>query len=355
VLVIDTGYDRGHEDLPYGWTSHCGGSWGGCNDGEPIPHGSHVSGIAVAKSNGVGVVGGAYGVYSSDFYSWGACSSATGVCTASDVIAGLNQAVAWDVDVVNMSLRLLHSAGLENAVAVVRDNNIVQVAAAGNEGIWDVTFPAAYIGVIGVSGVGTNKQFATAAVSPCPDEMDAGSSYGSHVDLSAPYWALSTVPGNNYEDEDPPGYWCGTSMATPHVTAAVALIRGLKPTLPNYQVELALFISADDRGAPGHDALYGYGVLDAAAAVQPLLPLTVTIEGPTSVRPWEFCTWQANVSGGTGGYTYQWSGVLSGTTPSVSGNVSESGSLAVTVNSGDGRQGNDEIDITVSSSAPSCW
>lgn len=352
ILVIDTGYDRGHEDLPNGLLSHCGGVFGGCTDGEPTPHGSHVSGIAVARQNSVGVKGGAWNVANTDFYAWGACSSQTGACLTSEVIAGLNEAVTWDVDVVNMSLRLTPTSGLENAVAAAWWADIVLVAAAGNDGMFIVRYPAGYVGVLGVSGVGRNREFATAAVSPC---NDLGSTWGIHVDLAAPYWALSTVPGNNYEDESAPGFWCGTSMATPHVTAAAALLRDLSPTLNNYRVRQALYDGAIDRGPAGYDTQYGYGVLDANAAIQPYLPFTVSISGPSVVSPYDdFCEWSASVSGGEAPFQYQWSGILTGTSSTVSGSVSSPGWLYVDVFSNDGRIRSNSKYVTTSGDEPEC-
>lgn len=80
MLVIDTGHERGHEDLPVIPLANCMGTWGGCTDpvySDPggVPHGTHVSGAAVALNNGLGVVGVAYGVPSSNLFEWAACDA----------------------------------------------------------------------------------------------------------------------------------------------------------------------------------------------------------------------------------------------------------------------------------------
>lgn len=74
----------------------------------------------------------------------------------------------------------------------------------------------------------------------------------------------STLPGNGY------GYMSGTSMATPVVAGVAALLQQRWPMLKNSPETLAriLFTTATDKGAPGVDTVYGYGLLNAAAAFQ---------------------------------------------------------------------------------------
>jgi len=122
------------------------------------------------------------------------------------------------------------------------------------------------------------------------------------VDIAAPFWALSTVP-NGYDDETGIPPWCGTSMATPHVSGAAALVRAKNPTWTNQQVVDKLLNTAVDLGAVGWDDHFGRGLLDAARAVD---ALTASISGPSVVFTNQSQTWNSVVTGGVTPYTYQW-------------------------------------------------
>ncbi len=310
LYLIDTGMDTTHEDLPHPPAAHCGGAQGGCDDAFPVPHGTHVMGIWTARDNSVGVIGVAPDVSPTDVYLWGACNN-NGGCFTTDVTNGLNAAI-FDADVINMSLSFPYDLGMSNAVAQAWSYNIVLVAAAGNvvngrvtgtNGLpGSVIYPAGYTNVIGVSGLQPDKSFAS--TSPCILEggIRPSSNYGSHVDIAAPFWALSTVP-NGYDDETGIPPWCGTSMATPHVSGAAALVRAKNPTWTNQQVVDKLLNTAVDLGAVGWDDHFGRGLLDAARAVD---ALTASISGPSVVFTNQSQTWNSVVTGGVTPYTYQW-------------------------------------------------
>lgn len=83
-------------------------------------------------------------------------------------------------------------------------------------------------------------------------------------------------------------------------------------------------------------------------------PLIVNIGGPDKVPPNYPCTWWANVSGGSGGYTYEWSGVLSGTDSEISGSLSSSGRLYLDVTDSEGWTSGDDVYITVDQWADPC-
>ncbi len=272
IELIDTGMDTTHEDLPHPPATNCAGALDGCRDAFPLPHGSHVMGIWTARDNAVGVIGVAPGINATDVFAYGACSDQDGHCPTSEIITGINAGI-FDAKVINMSFGgTSYDAGEANAVASAWNNGIVLVAAAGNVpevSLGTVIYPAGYTNVIGVSGVKTDKSFASS--SPCPGSPSSNS--GSHVDLAAPFWALSTVPGG-YQSET--SGWCGTSMATPHVSGVAALVRAARPSWTKQQVVTRLFNTAEDLGIVGRDNNFGNGLVNAYNA----LTTTLSINGP---------------------------------------------------------------------------
>ena len=70
------------------------------------------------------------------------------------------------------------------------------------------------------------------------------------------------IPGSGYEA------WDGTSMATPHVSAVAALVWSWDPSLTNVEIRNALTATAQDLGAGGRDVYYGYGLVQARAALE---------------------------------------------------------------------------------------
>jgi len=355
VLVIDAPYYRGHEDLPVIPLANCGND--GCSPGNNS-HGTFVLGEITARSNSVGIVGVAPGVEDGNVYFWAGCNSFDGFCPSERVTQGIDQGVSWGVDVISMSIAGAYDLGVAEAARRAWYADVVTVAAAGN--CWNndslctiERYPAALIDVIGVSGVRDNGLFAN--TSPCRDPFGdiATSRYGWWVDLAGPFWSRSAVNNGGYEDEDQD--WCGTSMATPFVSGTVALMRAKNPTIPNWQIQNILFSTAEDRGYSGWDIFYGYGIVRADNAVGTVPPLLqASIAGPSEVQPDYPCTWSAQVGGGQGPYTIQWSGVLSGSGYEVSGSLSAPGWLYLDVTDGAGNTDGDQLYITVSWSAPTC-
>ncbi|HEX2206845.1 MAG TPA: S8 family serine peptidase [Longimicrobium sp.] len=305
LLVIDTGHERGHPDLPYVSIANCSGAYGGCNDGG-IWHGTHVLGIATARNNTIGTVGVAPGIAAGDVYVYGACDSGSAGCPLDAVTAGINSGI-FTVHVMNLSLGgTVYDAAMASAVAQAWANGIVIVAAVGNNLSNTTVYPAAYTNVVGVSGVNSNKSFAASGTTG----STTYSNYGSHVDLAAPFCAYSTIGGSSY------GTLCGTSMASPHVAGAAALVRAKNPTWTNQQIVSRLTSTAEDRGATGYDVYFGYGIVDAAKAVGVTTVTTVSanITGPSLVRTAGAKTWYANAAGGNGSFTYQWKYRVQGST-----------------------------------------
>ncbi|MEK7106597.1 MAG: S8 family peptidase [Patescibacteria group bacterium] len=257
VGVIDTGISLSHPDL----ASNIKGSYNAISTkrsaNDDNGHGSHVAGIVAALNNTAGVVGGAP---QADLYAIKALS-ASGSGYLSDVIESIDWAIFKKLNVINMSLGT--TADVQSFHdAVIRANNagITVVAAAGNSG-GAVNYPGAYNEVIGVSATDSTNTIAS------------WSSRGPEVDLAAPGVSIySTYKGSGYATLS------GTSMASPHVAAAAALLmnRTIRPSedantngkWEPAEIKARLQSTATDLGATGADPLYGAGLVNAFAAVQ---------------------------------------------------------------------------------------
>jgi len=107
-------------------------------------------------------------------------------------------------------------------------------------------------------------------------ERSSFSNYGTNLELVAPGESiLSTVPGSTY------GLKSGTSMACPHVSGVAALVLSRYPGMSNEEVRERLTDTADDLGSPGKDLQYGYGRVDAFAALGGGEAVLPTIESDT--------------------------------------------------------------------------
>jgi subtilisin family serine protease len=148
---------------------------------------------------------------------------------------------------------------METACRNANAAGIVLVAAAGNGGNGKIIYPAAYSSVIAVGATDINNYRASF------------SCFGNALDLVAPGVNIySTYIGDGYAT------WSGTSMACPHVSGTAALV--LSHSLSGHdtngngkwdpaEVQNCLQQTATDLGTKGWDKYYGYGLVNAQAAV----------------------------------------------------------------------------------------
>ncbi|WP_096155439.1 MULTISPECIES: S8 family peptidase [Bacillus] len=249
VAILDTGIDASHPDLNVaGGASFVSGEPNALTDGNG--HGTHVAGTVAALNNNVGVLGIAYDV---DLYAVKVLGS-----DGSGTLAGIAQGIEWSIangmDVINMSLGgSTGSSTLKQASDNAYNSGIVVVAAAGNSGnffglINTIGYPARYDSVIAVGAVDANNNRASF------------SSVGNELEVMAPgVNILSTLPGNSY------GSLNGTSMASPHVAGAAALMLAKNPNLTNVQVRQKLSQTATNLGSKFY---FGNGVINVEKALQ---------------------------------------------------------------------------------------
>ncbi|HTO68830.1 MAG TPA: S8 family serine peptidase [Myxococcota bacterium] len=242
-------------------------------------HGTHVAGtIAAATNNGIGVAGIAWGSKVMPVRVLGLNGG-----TLYDVMQGVRFAAglpndsgtlpAHRADVINLSLAGGGFDAATNALfQQIHDAGVFVVAAAGNDASNEPTYPADYDGVISVAAVDLNRN--PAPYSNFNADVDIAAPGGdTTVDRNADGWAdgvLSTLA----DDSASPitfdyVFYQGTSMATPHVSGVLALMRSVSPALMPADVDtlLAQGKLTDDLGTPGWDAATGWGLIDARAAV----------------------------------------------------------------------------------------
>jgi subtilisin family serine protease len=300
VAVIDTGVQLAHPEFmgrivwDDGYADFDNGD--APTSGSRFDHGTHVAGIACAtRNNNQGVAG-----FSNDIdlmvlncATWDSDSSSWKIGRAS---AAIDDAVANGAHIINCSFSL--GVELEDEVEDAYDASVLVVNAAGNDagnigGSWES-------GSVALFTVTATRS----SGSPATDVFDASySNFGPGVDIAAPGTGIwSTVPTiapsrdcNN--QPAPMGYGCknGTSMATPQVSGAAALIMSMNPLLIGHLSARHLLIRmAEDKGPAGYDQQYGWGALrlrqstlqacrDATAFVS---SANAGVEGGNYDQPW---------------------------------------------------------------------
>jgi len=262
VAVLDTGIDYTHPDLA---PIYAGGIDIINNDDDPLDdhyHGTHVSGtIAAADDEPNALDGSLIGVAPKVALYAVKVLDSRGSGTSDSVAAGIDWAAANGMDIASLSLgssspsSIIETAG-QNAYAA----GVLLVAASGNDGS-SVGYPAAY------------PEFIAVGATDSSDNIASFSNYGPELEISAPgVDILSTTPtylsgrgpfnpGPNYDTLS------GTSMATPHVSGVAALVKSADLSLTNVEIRDILTSTAEDLGDAGWDSYYGYGLVDAEAAV----------------------------------------------------------------------------------------
>jgi len=276
VAVIDSGVDYSHPDLA---GKYAGGEDFIFNDGDPMDdqgHGTHVAGTIAAAMNNLtgnpteeeGVVGVAP---NARVLAYKVCRS-DGSCDDFAIEQAIARAITDGAQVINMSFgAYTYSQSMYDAVQDAWNGGLVIVAGAGNDGTTALFYPAAFDNVISVAAFDEDHRRPTF------------SNYG-WVDVSAPgNVIMSTYPQASCGGSAVPGdtgcyTWnAGTSMATPHVSGAAALVWSRADVTSNSQVVDVLLNSADAQGVDAvrldswtthgglnlHDALT-YGLLPSA-------------------------------------------------------------------------------------------
>ena len=300
IAVLDTGVALAHPDLQ---SKLVGGYDFHNNDADPNDdhgHGTHVAGIAAAATNnGTGIAGVSWGARIMPVKVLGAdgrglISRVADGITGTETVPG---AVDRGAKVLNMSLGAPYNPAspqsyqyLQDALDYAHAQGAVSLAAMGNCfagqdcSVTDLMAPAALNHVIAVAATGPT------------DTRAPYSMVGDHCDLAAPGGddssgnvgdrIYSTYPSSSY------AWMQGTSMATPHVAGAAALLLSIEPLLaPGLRlspglVEALLQAGSRDLGAPGPDASYGAGRLDVERSLWLAMHVEPRVALPLVARQW---------------------------------------------------------------------
>lgn len=239
-------------------------------------HGTHVTGtIAQSTNNSIGVTGIAYKASIMPLK----VLNRSGYGNIADIAEAIVYAADHGAHVINMSLGGPgESLLMREAVEYAHKKGVTVVCAAGNESRDRASYPAAYPYALGVSSVG-------------PDgELAPYSNYGKGIDIAAPggntktnieHGILQNTIGRSDPAKDSYEYFQGTSMASPHVAGAAALLVSLGMKDPD-KIEKILFSTATQKKDA---AKYGAGIVNAAAAVQKAAGLSpAAVASPVILR-----------------------------------------------------------------------
>ncbi len=268
-----TGVDddnNGYIDDKYGWNFVD-------NDNDPSPvsgggtsymHGTLVAGVIAANANnGKGIAG----------IDWNAkimpvrCLDNNGGGNSVNVAAAIEYAADNGAKVINMSFGESHALGpdtvLENAINYAYGKGVVLVAAAGNDDVQGVDYPAAEPHVIAVGATDNQDRRVTTA------NYGWGSNYGPELDVTAPgvsitssstIWDGNSYSSNSYATAD------GTSLATPEVTGEASLLLAQDNTLTNDQIVSKIEIWVDkvpNMNGQVFSQEYGYGRINIKQSI----------------------------------------------------------------------------------------
>lgn len=261
IAILDSGVDGTHPDLVANLVPGYNMVDNNTNTADVQGHGTMVAGTAAAVgNNGIGAAGVAY---AANIMPMRVADSA-GYAYYSAISSALTWAADHGAKVANISFAGVHaSSSIISAANYLKGKGGVTVAAAGNSGVLDSTPSTdAMISVSATDG---------------SDNRTSWSSFGPYVDVAAPGAGIfTTTNGGGY------GAPSGTSFSSPLTAGIIALMMSANPRLSPTQLANLLTSTARDLGDVGWDQYYGYGRVDAAAAVAAAVStITSDTQAPT--------------------------------------------------------------------------
>ncbi|QOY95327.1 S8 family serine peptidase [Massilia sp. UMI-21] len=252
VAILDSGIDAAHPDLAPNLVAGYNVYDANTNLADVCGHGTSVAGAAAAVNNNALGVAGIAGRARIMPVRVAYKKATDGGCYAaySTVANGLIYAADHGARIANVSYGgVTTSSSVTSAANYMKSKGGLVFVSSGNTGT--------------DQGYAPNSAMIVVGATDSYDKRASWSSYGSFVALTAPGSGIwTTRMGNSYAAVN------GTSYASPVAAGVAALMMDAAPTLSNSRIESLLYSTAMDLGTAGRDAYYGYGRVNAAAAVQ---------------------------------------------------------------------------------------
>ncbi|MDX1765768.1 MAG: S8 family serine peptidase, partial [Candidatus Saccharimonadales bacterium] len=265
---------------------------------DPRGHGTHVAGtVAAVSNNATGVAGVSWNTKLMPLRFLGP----TGTGLMSDGVLALQYAADMGADISNNSWGCTcYDPVVDDAIAYEIANDTIPIVSSGNNyGEALNNSPASSDGAITVGAI---------------DSTDAKANFsndGNRVDVVAPgvdilslkasgssMCSAGVTVNTNY------CYVSGTSMASPHVSGLVSLMKAVNSSLNTEQTRQILRLTAEDLGDPGHDTEFGYGLIDANAALAASASPTVLTPQITSLSSRDEITGDVVIIGSADGAAF---------------------------------------------------
>ncbi|OON62642.1 peptidase S8 [Massilia sp. KIM] len=250
IAILDSGVNIGHPDLKDRVVPGYNLYDNNTNVADVCGHGTAVAGAAAASTNnalGVAGVAGSAKIMPVRV----AYLDSTKGCWAyfSTIASGITYAADHGARIANVSyVGIAGSSSIKSASKYMKSKGGLVFISAGNNNIDENVIP--------------DTSFIIVSATDSYDRKSSFSSWGSFVSLSAPGSGIWTTSGTS-------GYsaWNGTSFASPVAAGVAGLMMAARPDLSGEQIEALLFKTSLDLGVAGRDPVFGYGRVNADAAV----------------------------------------------------------------------------------------
>jgi thermitase len=246
IAILDSGIDTNHPDLVGHIVAGYNFVDGNSNVEDVHSHGTKTAGAAAASlNNGVGVASVAGQVKIMPIR----VANSSLYATWSAIASGITYAADRGARIASVSFNgAAGSSAVLNAASYMKSKGGLVFVSAGNSNV--------------DPGYANTSSVVIVAATNSSDTKASFSNFGDHVHLSAPGEAIYTTTwGQSYTSIS------GTSFSAPITAGVAALVMSANPSLTSTQVENILFSTAVDLGSTGRDIYFGYGRVDAAAAV----------------------------------------------------------------------------------------